>query len=72
MASKRLPSYFGALIVGRWRRRLHSGFGIDKRITKMNKSLKQMLLVCVCLFALTGQAIADSLSDAYDAYNAGN
>jgi hypothetical protein len=38
----------------------------------MNKSLKQMLLVCVCLFALTGQAIADSLSDAYDAYNAGN
>lgn len=36
----------------------------------MNKLLKQMLLVCVCLFALAGQAIADSLSDAEDAYNA--
>lgn len=29
-----------------------------------------MSLVCVCLFALTGQAIADSLSDAEVAYNA--
>lgn len=32
--------------------------------------LKQMLLVCVCLFAFAGQAMADSLSDAEDAYNA--
>lgn len=38
----------------------------------MNKLLKQMLLVCVCLFALTGQAIADALSDANRAYDAGN
>jgi uncharacterized protein len=38
----------------------------------MNKSLKQVLLVCVCLFALTGQAIADSLSDAKGAYDAGD
>jgi uncharacterized protein len=37
----------------------------------MNQSLKQMLCVCVCLFALTGQAIADSLSDANRAYDAG-
>jgi TPR repeat protein len=36
----------------------------------MNMLLKQMLLLYVCLFALTGQAIADSLSDAEDAYNA--
>lgn len=38
----------------------------------MNKSLKQMLLVCACLFALTGQAIADSLSDANRAYDTGD
>lgn len=38
----------------------------------MNPLLKQMLMVCVCLFALTGQAIADSLSDALNAYEAGN
>ena len=37
----------------------------------MNKLLKQVLLVCVCLFALTGQAIADSLSDANREYDAG-
>lgn len=35
----------------------------------MNKLLKQMLLVCGCLFTLTGQAIADSLSDAKHAYS---
>ena len=38
----------------------------------MDRLQKQVLLVCVCLFALTGQAIADSLSDAKSAYNAGN
>lgn len=38
----------------------------------MNQFLKQLLLVCVCLFALIGQAIADSLSDAKRAYDAGN
>lgn len=39
----------------------------------MNQLLKQMLLVCVCLFALTGQvkAIADSLSDEYSAAQTG-
>jgi hypothetical protein len=31
---------------------------------KLSQLLKQMLLVCACLFALTGQAIADSQSDA--------
>jgi TPR repeat protein len=36
----------------------------------MNKLLKQLLLVCVCLFALSGQATADSLPDAERAYNA--
>src|SRR5450756_1554132 len=36
----------------------------------MNQLLKQVLLVCVCLLALTGQAIADSLSDAKRAYHA--
>lgn len=30
----------------------------------MNQLLKQVLLVCVCLFASADQAIADSLSDA--------
>jgi TPR repeat protein len=38
----------------------------------MYKLLKQMLLVCVCLFALTGQAMADSLLDAQRAYGAGD
>ena len=38
----------------------------------MNLLLKQVLLVCVCLFALTGQAIADPLSDAQHAYDTGN
>jgi len=34
---------------------------------------KRVLLVCACLFALTGQAIADSLKDdAYRALTAGN
>lgn len=33
---------------------------------------KQMLLVCVCLCALTGQAIADSLSEATNAFDEGN
>ncbi len=30
----------------------------------MNKLLKQVFLVCVCLFALIGQALADALSEA--------
>ena len=38
----------------------------------MNKLLKHMLLACVCLFALTGQAMADLLSDAKTAYDAGD
>ncbi len=41
----------------------------------MNQLLKQLLLVCVCLFALNGWAIADSMSiknDAYRALTAGN
>ena len=38
----------------------------------MNQVLKQVLLVCVCMFALTGQAMADSLSDATNAYAAGD
>jgi uncharacterized protein len=37
-------------------------------MTGMNILLRQMLLVCVYLFAMTGQAIADSLTDAEDAY----
>ena len=37
----------------------------------MNQSLKLMLLVCVCLFVLTEQAVAESLSDANRAYDAG-
>ena len=37
----------------------------------MNPLLKQMLF-CMCLFALTGQAIADSLSDAQRFADAGN
>ena len=31
--------------------------------TKINKLLKQILLICVCVFALTGHAIAAPLSD---------
>ena len=38
----------------------------------MDQLLKQMLLVCVFLFALTEQAIADSISDAWGAWEAGD
>lgn len=38
----------------------------------MGQFPKRMLLVCVCLFALAGQAMADSLSDAKSAYDAGD
>lgn len=38
----------------------------------MNKLLKQVLLVCACFFALTGQAMADSLSDANRVYDTGD
>lgn len=38
----------------------------------MNQSLKKMLIVNVCLFALTGQANADSLSEAQIVLNSGN
>lgn len=38
----------------------------------MNQLLKQMLLICVCVFALTGQAIADSLADAQRASDMGD
>jgi len=38
----------------------------------MNQIKKQLLLVCVCVFALNGQAIASELSDATAAYKAGN
>lgn len=38
----------------------------------MNKLLTQVLLVCVCFFALTGQVMADSLSDANRVYDAGD
>jgi len=38
----------------------------------MNRLLKQMLLACVCVFTMTGQAKADLLSDANRAYSAGN
>ena len=37
-----------------------------------NQLLKHLLRVCMFLFALGGQAIADSLSDAQRAYDAGN
>jgi uncharacterized protein len=47
-------------------------FGVDKRITKINKLLKQLLWVGACLCALIGQAIADSLSEAQHAYATGN
>lgn len=33
---------------------------------------KQVLLVCVCFFALTGQAMADDLSDAIRVYDTGD
>jgi len=49
-----------------------NGFGVDKRITKMNKLPKQMLLVCVFLLALTEQSMADSLVDALEAKNEGD
>ena len=38
----------------------------------MNKLLKQVLLICVCFFALTGQTMADALSDATRVYDAGD
>lgn len=38
----------------------------------MDPLLKRMLLVCVCLFASTGLAKADSLSDALRAFDEGN
>lgn len=38
----------------------------------MNRLIKHVLLVCVCLFALTGQAMADSLADAKRADSAGD
>lgn len=38
----------------------------------MNMLLKQMLLVCVCIFALSGQSIADSLAEANHVYDAGD
>lgn len=38
----------------------------------MYKLLQQVLLVCVCVFAMAGQALADSFSDAKRAYDAGN
>ena len=40
--------------------------------TEMNQLLKQMLLVFMCCLALTGQAIADSLANAVQAYEAGD
>ena len=39
---------------------------------RFSQLLKQVLLVCVSLFALTGQAIADPWSDSERAYDAGN
>jgi hypothetical protein len=38
----------------------------------MNKLLKNTMLICVSLFVLTGQVIADSLSSANKEYDAGN
>ena len=49
------------MIVERYARSLRSSFGIDKGVRKINKLLKQMSLVYV--FVLTGQAIANLLSD---------
>ncbi len=39
---------------------------------KLSQLLKQVLLVCICLFVLSGQAIADTLSDAKRADSAGD
>ncbi len=39
---------------------------------KLSPLLNQMLLVCLCLFALTGQSIADPLSEAKRADTSGN
>ena len=39
---------------------------------RFSQLLKQVLLVCVSLFALTGQAMADLVADANRAYDAGN
>jgi uncharacterized protein len=36
----------------------------------MNQRMKQLLLVCVCLFALIMQVLADSLSDSENALDA--
>src|SRR5450759_39271 len=79
----KIPSLCKTLVVGNGVR--HSKFWTNydqqrKLIEISNKEdsmrlghlLKQMLLVCVCLFALTGQAIADSLSDAKRVYDAGD
>jgi uncharacterized protein len=38
----------------------------------MNKLLKEVSLVFACLFALTGQALADLISDSKRVYDAGN
>jgi hypothetical protein len=39
---------------------------------KTNKSIKQVLLAGMCLFALAGQALADPLADANRVYEAGD
>ena len=39
---------------------------------KFSQLVKQVLLVCVCLFTLSGQAAADSFAEAQNAYVAGN
>jgi uncharacterized protein len=39
---------------------------------RLGHLLKQMLLVCAFIFALTEHAIADSISDAEDAFDAGD
>lgn len=38
----------------------------------MDQLLKQVLLLCVCFFVLSGQAMANSLSDANRIYDAGD
>ena len=38
----------------------------------MNQLLNLFLLICICWLALTGSAIADSLTDAKHAYDTGN
>ena len=73
MVSKYLPAKFAILITLQERRSLLSKFGVDiKWVTKMNRLQKQVLLVCVCFFALTGQALADPLSDANRVYDTGD